>query len=44
MKFKLAHTNINVLNLSRSLAFYQEALGLREVRTHEQPDGEFKLA
>ena len=43
MKFKLAHTNINVLNLSRSLAFYQEALGLREVRTYEQPDGEFKL-
>jgi lactoylglutathione lyase len=43
MKFRLAHTNINVLNLPRSVAFYQAALGLREVRTHEQPDGEFKL-
>ena len=44
MKFKLAHTNINVYALSRSLAFYREALGLRQVRSYEQPDGEFKLA
>lgn len=43
MKFKLAHTNINVRDLSRSLAFYREALGLREVRTYEQPEGKFKL-
>jgi len=44
MKFKLAHTNINVFDLSRSLAFYKEALGLRQVRTYDQPDSEFKLA
>lgn len=43
MQFKLAHTNINVFDLSRSLTFYKEALGLREVRTYEQRDGEFKL-
>ena len=43
MKFKLAHTNINVFDLSRSLDFYREALGLSPVRTYEQPDGEFKL-
>ena len=43
MKFKLAHTNINVFDLSKSLAFYREALGLRKVRTYEQPDGEFTL-
>jgi lactoylglutathione lyase len=43
MKFRLAHTNINVLDLDKSLAFYREALGLRAVRTYEQPDGEFKL-
>ncbi|MBU1053090.1 MAG: VOC family protein [Proteobacteria bacterium] len=43
MKFKLAHTNINVLDLEKSLAFYQEALGLRQVRTYDQPDGKFKL-
>jgi len=44
MKFKLAHTNINVFDLSRSLAFYKEALGLRQVRAYEPPDGSFKLA
>ncbi|HOO89870.1 MAG TPA: VOC family protein [Syntrophales bacterium] len=43
MEFKLAHTNINVSDLSKSLTFYREALGLHEVRTVEQPDGEFKL-
>ena len=32
MKFAFAHNNINVLDLSKSLAFYQEALGLQEVR------------
>ena len=31
MNFKFAHNNINVLNLDESLAFYQEALGLKEV-------------
>lgn len=32
MKFKMIHNNINVSNLVNSLAFYDEALGLREVR------------
>jgi len=35
MKFKLAHININVYDLSRSLTFYREALGLRQVRSYE---------
>ena len=43
MRFKLAHTDISVRDLSKSLAFYKEALGLREVRTYEQPDGEVRL-
>ena len=43
MKFKMAHTNINVLNLERSLAFYKEALGLQQIRTIDHPAGEFKL-
>ena len=43
MKFTLAHTNINVLDLDKSLPFYREALGLRVVRTYDQPDGDFKL-
>ena len=32
MKFKMIHNNINVSNLANSLAFYDEALGLKEVR------------
>lgn len=43
MKFKMAHANINVLDLERSLAFYGEALGLQQIRTFEHPEGEFKL-
>ena len=30
MNFTFAHNNINVKNLEESIAFYQEALGLRE--------------
>lgn len=43
MKFKFLHNNINVLNLEKSMAFYQEALGLTEVRRHVHPDGDFTL-
>jgi lactoylglutathione lyase len=32
MQFKFAHNNINVADLEKSLAFYEEALGLKEVR------------
>lgn len=37
MNFKFAHNNINVLNLDKSLAFYEEALGLKEVRRKDTP-------
>ncbi len=30
--FRFAHNNINVLDLDRSMKFYEEALGLKEVR------------
>ena len=30
--FKFDHNNINVLDLKKSMNFYQEALGLKEVR------------
>lgn len=43
MKFKMAHTNINVLDLGRSLAFYKDALGLKQIRSFDHPEGEFKL-
>lgn len=44
MSFKFAHNNINVLDLDRSLEFYQKALGLTEVRRKEAEDGSFILS
>ncbi|MDY3618827.1 VOC family protein [Agathobaculum sp.] len=41
MQFTFAHNNLNVFELSRSLAFYSEALGLTETRRIEAPDGSF---
>jgi lactoylglutathione lyase len=43
MNFRLAHTNLNVLNMERSLAFYQDALDMRVVRTKEAADNSFVL-
>lgn len=43
MAFTFAHNNFNVLDLEKSLAFYDEALGLRPVREKEAGDGSFKL-
>lgn len=43
MDFKFAHNNINVLDLERSLDFYDKALGLREVRRKTAEDGSFVL-
>lgn len=44
MTSRFLHTNINVLNLDRSIAFYKEALGLEEVRRKTQPEGKFIIA
>lgn len=41
--FKFNHFNFNVLNLDRSLAFYDKALGLKPVREKNAKDGSFKL-
>ncbi|MDD3168548.1 MAG: VOC family protein [Eubacteriales bacterium] len=41
MNFKIVHNNINVLSLDKSLKFYEEALGLREVRRKAASDGSF---
>ena len=43
MKFTFAHNNLNVYDLDKSLAFYQEALDLQVVRTKEASDGSFIL-
>ncbi|MBC6004706.1 Lactoylglutathione lyase [uncultured Clostridium sp.] len=43
MKFTFCHNNFNVLDLEKSLNFYEKALGLKEVRRHEAEDGSFVL-
>lgn len=43
MKFTFNHNNLNVLNLEKSVQFYQEALGLEIVREKKASDGSFKL-
>ncbi|HPW18249.1 MAG TPA: VOC family protein [Candidatus Aminicenantes bacterium] len=43
MRFTFAHNNINVLDLDRSLSFYEAALGLEAVKRHEAKDGSFVL-
>ncbi len=41
MKFKMIHENYNVRDLDKSLAFYNEALGLVEKRRKISDDGSF---
>lgn len=41
--FCFNHFNFNVLDLERSLRFYDEALGLKAVREKEAGDGSFRL-
>ncbi|MCL2427151.1 MAG: VOC family protein [Oscillospiraceae bacterium] len=43
MNFKMAHTNINVLDLEKSIEFYEKALGLSVVRRHKAGDDSFEL-
>lgn len=40
----LLHTMIRVGDLDRSIAFYRDALGLRELRREDYPGGQFTLA
>ena len=41
MQFKMIHENYNVADLDRSLAFYENALGLYEKRRKTASDGSF---
>jgi lactoylglutathione lyase len=43
MKFKFCHNNFNVLNLEKSLEFYEKALGLKETKRKVAEDGSFIL-
>jgi lactoylglutathione lyase len=44
MKFKPVHQNFNVLDLDKSLDFYDKALGLKEVRRKVADDGSYIIA
>lgn len=43
MNFMFAHNNFNVLDLEKSLKFYEQALGLQESHRFNAPDGSFVL-
>lgn len=43
MKFTFYHNNINVLDLDKSVDFYQKALGLTVTHTKDAEDGSFRL-
>ena len=40
---KFAHQNFNVADIDKSIAFYQEALGLKKVRQIDAEDGSFTI-
>jgi len=41
---RLLHTMLRVGNLERSIAFYQDVLGMQELRRKDYPGGKFTLA
>jgi len=41
---RLLHTMLRVGDLDRSLAFYTQVLGMRQLRRKDYPDGRFTLA
>ena len=43
MRLKLYHSNITVLDLERSMKFYEEALGITEVRRISADDGSYEI-
>lgn len=43
MEFKLVHNCIGVLDLEKSIKFYEEALGMTEVKRKVAADGSFIL-
>ena len=44
MNAKMIHFNFNVLDLEKSLSFYEKALGFHEVRRKTAEDGSFTIA
>ena len=43
MKFKMYHENYNVLDLEKSLEFYDKALGLKPLRRIDAEDGSYAI-
>ena len=43
MKASFLHFNFNILDLEKSIAFYEKALGLKEARRKQADDGSFIL-
>ncbi len=43
MEFKIVHNCIAVLDLEKSMKFYEEALGMTEAKRKVAPDGSFIL-
>lgn len=43
MQFKMAHTEVHVLDLDASLSFYEQAFGLKPVREIGPEDGSWKI-
>ena len=43
MRFRMVHENYNVVDLEKSLAFYEKALGLKEVRRRDADDGSYTI-
>ena len=43
MHFSFLHNNINVFDLQKSIAFYNDTLGFKEVRRIESEDGSFTI-
>ena len=41
---RILHTMVRVGNLDKSLAFYQEVLGMKLLRRNDYPEGKFTLA
>ena len=41
---RMLHTMLRVGNMERSIAFYTQVLGMKVLRQHDVPDGQFSLA
>lgn len=44
MSYTFAHQNFNVIDLDKSIKFYEEALGLTVQRKRDAEDGSFSIA